>query len=50
MVRVPDLKSRGAEFKFHTDQQLGLFQVVPGSTPQLCLYLANWSASCQLEI
>ena len=25
-----------------------LFEVVPGSTPRLRLYKANWSASCQL--
>ena len=35
MARVPSLK-----FKFCPDHQLGLFQVVPGSTPQLHLYIA----------
>ena len=32
----------------HSDYQLNLFQVVPRSTPRLHMYLANWSASCQL--
>ena len=31
-----------------SDHLVDLFQVFPGSTPQLHLYLANWSASCQL--
>ena len=31
-----------------SDHHLDLFEVVPGSTPRLCLYKANWSASCQL--
>jgi len=30
------------------DLQLDLFQVVPGSSPWLCFYTANLSASCQL--
>ena len=34
-VRESDLKSRDPEFKSRSDH---LFQVVPGSTPQLCLY------------
>ena len=49
MVRVLDLKSGDPKFKFSSDQLLDLSQVVPGSTPQLCLYLTNWSASCQLR-
>ena len=31
------------------EHQLDLFQVVPGSTPHLHLYIVNWSASCQLD-
>ena len=37
-----------SEFKSRSDHQLDLFQVVPGSTPLLRLYIANWSALCQL--
>ena len=49
VVRVPDMNSGDPEFKSHYDHQLDLFQEVPGSTPQLRLYIANWSASgCQL--
>ena len=48
MVRAPDLKSGDFEFKSRPDHQLDLFQVAPGSTPRLRLYIANWSASCQL--
>ena len=44
VVRVPDLNSGDPE----SDHQLGLFEVVPSSTPRLRLYIANWSASCQL--
>ena len=43
-----DLKSGDPEFKSHSVHQLDLFQVAPGSTPRLCLYIANWSAACQL--
>ena len=39
--RDPELRSR-------SDHQLDLFQGIPGSTPRLRLYLANWSASFQL--
>ena len=46
VVRAPDLKSGNPEFKSHSDHQLDLFQVVPGSTPQLYLYKAIWSACC----
>jgi len=35
-------KSR-VEVPFLTTMQLDLFQVVPGSTPQLCLHIVNWS-------
>ena len=48
MVRVLDLKSGDPKFKSCSDHQLDLSQVVPGSTPWLHLYIANWSASCQL--
>ena len=48
VFRMPDLKSGDPEFKSCSDRQLDLFQVVPGSTSQLCLYEANWSALCQL--
>ena len=48
MVRAPDLKSADPEFKLRFDHQLDLFQVIPGSTPRLRLYTANWSTSCHL--
>ena len=48
MVRVPDLKLANPNFKSRSDHRLDLFQVVPGSTPRLHLYKANWSTSCQL--
>ena len=48
MVRSLDLKSGDPEFKSPSDHKLDLSQVVPGSTPRLHLYIANWSASCQL--
>ena len=41
VVKAPDLKSR-------SDHELELFHVVSGSTLRLRLYIANWSASCQL--
>ena len=34
MVRVPDLKSVDPKFKSHSDFQLDLIQVFPGSTPR----------------
>ena len=49
VVRVPDLKSGDPEFKSFSDHKLDLFQVVSGSTPQLHLYIANWSTTCQLR-
>ena len=49
VVKVPDLKSGDPEFKSCSDHLLDLFQVSPGSTPRLHLYIANWSASCQLR-
>ena len=42
-----DLKSGYPEFRSCSDQ-LNFFQEVSGSTHLLPLYLANWSASCQL--
>ena len=48
MVGALDLKSGDPKVKSCSDHQLDLFQVVPGSTPQPLLYIANWSASCQL--
>ena len=48
VVRAPDLKSGDSEFKSRSDHLRDLFEVVPGSTPWLRLYKANWSASCQL--
>ena len=46
--RALDLKSGDPEFKSRSDHNVDLFQLVPGSTPQLYQYMANWSASCQL--
>ena len=48
VVRALDLKSGDPVFKSRPDHQLDLFQGVRGSTPRLRLYIANWSASCQL--
>ena len=48
MVGALDLKSGDPEFKSRSDHQLDLSHIVPGSTPRLRLYKANWSASCQL--
>ena len=48
MVRALNLKSRDPEFGSCSDHKLDLFEVVPCSTPRLRLYIANWSASCQL--
>ena len=47
-VRASDLKSGDPEFRSRSDHKLDLFLVLPGSTPWLRLYIANWSASCQL--
>ena len=49
MVRALDLKS-DTKFKFLYDNQLDLIQVVPGSTPLLCLRKANGSTSRQLGL
>ena len=48
VVSALDLKSGNFEFKSHSDHLLDLFQVNSGSTPYVCLYIGNWSASCQL--
>ena len=48
VVRVLDLKSGDPELKSHPDHQVDLFQVAPGSTARVRLYIANWSASWQL--
>ena len=39
MARVPDLKFGNPEFMFRPEHQLDLFQLVPGSVPQLHLYI-----------
>jgi len=46
MIRPPALKPGDSEFRSCSDLQVDLLEVVPGSTPELCLYIANWS--CQL--
>ena len=45
-----DLKSGDPAFKSSSDHRLDYFQAVPGSTPRLCLYVANWFASCLLSL
>ena len=47
---VRDLKSGDPEFKSHPDHQLVLFQVVPGSTPRLCLYISQLVCLRPVEI
>lgn len=44
MFRVTELKSGDPALT-----TADLLLVVPGSTPRLLLYIANWCASCQLE-
>ena len=44
-VRTPDLKSGDREVKSCADKQLDLFELVPGSTLWLYLYMTYWSAS-----
>ena len=46
--KAPDLKSGDPKFKSCSGNWLDLSQVIPGPTPWLHLYIANWSASCQL--
>ena len=48
MVRAPDLKSGDPVYKSHSNYQLKLFQLVPGSTTLLRLYIVIWSAFCPL--
>ena len=48
MVRAHALRSGDPGFKTRSDHSLNLFLVVPGSTSQLHLYIANWFASGQL--
>ena len=61
MVRAPDLKSGDPVYKSirpgHSNFQLKLFYVVPGSTALLPLYIVNWSAfsplgflTCELSV
>ena len=49
MVRALALRSGDPGFKTRSDHSLNLFLVVPGSTSQLHLSIANWFASGQLE-
>ena len=46
--RALDLKSGDPQFNLCSDHLLDLFEIVRYSTPRLPLYIANWSASCQL--
>ena len=48
VVRALALRSGDPGFKTRSDHSLNLFLVVPGSTSQLHLYIANWFASGQL--
>ena len=48
VVRVLDFKSSVSKYKSCSHHPLDLFQFVPGWTPWLYLYWANWSASCLL--
>ena len=43
------IKSGDPESKSRSDHRLDLSQVVPGSTPRLHLYIANWFTSYELE-
>lgn len=43
-----DLKPEDPEYNSGFYHQLGLFQVITCSTPWLCLYMVNWSASCRV--
>ena len=43
--RALDLKSCAPEFKFLSDDQLDLFQLIPNSILQLRLYVGSWSAT-----
>ena len=48
VVRALALRCRDPGFKTRSDHSLNLFLVVPGSTSQLHLLIANWFASGQL--
>ena len=48
MVRALALRSGDPGFKTHSDHSLNLILVVPGSTSQPHLKIANWFASSQL--
>ena len=48
VVRVLALRSGDPRFKTRSDCSLNLILVVPGSTSQLHLWIANWFASGQL--
>ena len=48
VVRALALRSGDPGFKIRSDHSLNLFLVVPGSTFQLHLQVANWFASGQL--
>lgn len=43
MVRAPDLKSGDPEMESLSDHLVDLFQAALDSTPQVDLYMANWS-------
>ena len=48
VVRALALRAGDPGLKTRSDHSLNLFLVVPGSTSQLHLYIANWFASGQL--
>ena len=48
VIRALALRSGDPGFKTRSDHLLNLFLIVPGSTSQLPLWIANWFASCQL--
>ena len=48
MVRALALRSGVPGFKTRSDHSMNLFVLVPGSTSQLHLQIANWFASGQL--
>ena len=49
VARMPDLRFGDPQFKSCFDHQLVFLQVVSSSISWLCLYIASWSASCQLR-
>ena len=48
MVRVLAMRSGDSGFKTRSDHSMNLFLVVPSSTSQLHLEIANWVAPSQL--